>query len=217
MNDEAHHVHGKKTARNEELVWRYFMGYLYERLRRKHSKERGLFMQIDYSATPFYGSSANREYFPHVVYDFDLVEAMRETLVKQLFLEERQSIAGERLDDLDFRAIRTEAEGRKRGEIKSLSPGQKLMLDIGRHKLEQFPQEFQERGLDRKPVMMVLAEETKVLEVEGIAICSEKIQCKSMAKPMHIPLGRDPCSLSHALHSHLNPLRLERFALLRKP
>jgi len=57
-------------------------------------------MQIDYSATPFYGSGANREYFPHIVYDFELVQAMREPLVKQLFLEERQSIAGERLDDL---------------------------------------------------------------------------------------------------------------------
>lgn len=162
MNDEAHHVHGKKTARNEELVWRYFMGYLYKRLTQKHPKERGLFIQIDFSATPFYGSGANREYFPHIVYDFDLVQAMREMLVKQLFLEERQSIAGERLEDLDFRAIRTEAEGRKRGKIKSLSPGQKLMLDIGRYKLEQLTQEFQERGIDRKPVMMVLAEETGV-------------------------------------------------------
>jgi type III restriction enzyme len=161
MNDEAHHVHGKKTARNEVLVWRHFMGYLYERLRQKHPKERGLFMQIDYSATPFYGSGANREYFPHIVYDFDLVQAMREPLVKQLFLEERQSIAGERLDDLDFRAIRTEAEGRKRGEIKSLSPGQKLMLDIGRHKLEQLTQEFQERGIDRKPVMVIHTELTE--------------------------------------------------------
>jgi type III restriction enzyme len=36
------------------------------------------------------------------------------------------------------------------------------MLDIGRHKLGQLSQEFQERGIDRKPVMMVLAEETEV-------------------------------------------------------
>jgi len=162
MNDEAHHVHGKKTVRDEELVWRRFMEYLHERLLQKHPKERGVFIQVDFSATPFYGSGANREYFPHIVYDYDLVQAMREMLVKQLFLEERQSIAGERLDELDFRAERTEAEGRKRGEIKSLSPGQKLMLEIGRRKLEQLTQEFQERGIARKPVMMVLAEETDV-------------------------------------------------------
>lgn len=162
MNDEAHHVHGKKTIRDEELVWRCFMSYLYGRLTDKHPKERVLFAQVDFSATPFYGSGTNREYFPHIVYDFDLVQAMREMLVKQLFLEERQSIAGERLEDLDFRAERTEAEGRRRGEIKSLSPGQKLMLDIGRYKLEQLTKEFRERGIARKPVMMVLAEETDV-------------------------------------------------------
>jgi len=162
MNDEAHHVHGKKTIRDEELVWRKFMTYLYGRLTQKHFKERGLFVQVDFSATPFYGSGANREYFPHIVYDYDLVQAMREMLVKQLFLEERQAIAGERLDELDFRAERTEAEGRKKGEIKSLSPGQKLMLDIGRRKLEQLTQEFQDRGIARKPVMMILAEETDV-------------------------------------------------------
>jgi type III restriction enzyme len=162
LNDEAHHVHGKKTAKNEELVWRRFMGYLYKRLTERHKAKRGLFMQVDFSATPFYGSGPSREYFPHIVYDFDLVQAMREMLVKQLFLEERQSIGGERLEDLDFRAERTEAEGGKRGEIKSLSLGQKLMLDIGRHKLEQLTKEFQERGIARKPVMMVLAEETDV-------------------------------------------------------
>lgn len=165
MNDEAHHVHGKKTTKNEELVWRHFMSYLQQCLATKHVKERGLFLQVDFSATPFYGSAAKREYFPHIVYDFDLVQAMREMLVKQLFLEERQAIGGERLEELDFRAERTEGEGQKRGEIKSLSPGQKLMLEIGRRKLEQLTQEFQERGIDRKPVMMVLAEETPVADL----------------------------------------------------
>jgi len=114
MNDEAHHVHGKKTVRGEELVWRRFMGYLYERLKEKHPKERGLFMQVDFSATPFYGSGTKREYFPHIVYDYDLVQAMRDMLVKQLFLEERQSVAGERLEDLDFRAERSGGCGEQR-------------------------------------------------------------------------------------------------------
>jgi len=39
MNDEAHHVHGKKTTRDEALVWRHFMSYLYGQLAHKHSKE----------------------------------------------------------------------------------------------------------------------------------------------------------------------------------
>ena len=164
MNDEAHHVHGKKTAKNEELVWRRFMRVLYERLTERHPKNRGLFLQIDYSATPFYGSGARREYFPHIVYDYDLVQAMRDMLVKQLFLEERQSIAGEKLESLDFRAVRTEGNG-KRGKVKALSTGQKLLLEIGRRKLEQLTREFRERGIERKPVMMVLAEETEVAEL----------------------------------------------------
>ena len=91
MNDEAHHVHGKKTVRDEELVWRHFMNYLHKQLMQKHPKDLGLFTQVDFSATPFYGSGVNREYFPHIVYDYDLVQAMREMLVKQLFLEERLS------------------------------------------------------------------------------------------------------------------------------
>ncbi len=31
MNDEAHHVHGKKGAKGEELVWRKFMNILCDR------------------------------------------------------------------------------------------------------------------------------------------------------------------------------------------
>ncbi len=91
---------------------------------------------------------------------------MREMLVKQLFLEERQSIAGEKLKDLDFRAERDEPDsGHRRGEIISLSSGQKLLLDIGRFKLGQLSKEFKEKGLNKKPVMMVLCEDTKVADL----------------------------------------------------
>jgi len=166
MNDEAHHVHGKKSARGEELVWRKFMQLLFERLKTKHKEEFGTFTQIDYSATPFYGSGEKKEYFPHIVYDYDLVSGMQDMLVKQLFLEERQSLGGEELDELDFRADRYEDDkGRKSGEIKGLSAGQKLLLDIGRYKLEQLTQEFHDAGLEKKPVMMVLCEDTKVADL----------------------------------------------------
>ncbi len=166
MNDEAHHVHGKKTATGEELVWRQFMNALYERLKERHEDGFGPFIQIDYSATPFYGSAEKREYFPHIVYDYELRTAMQDMLVKQLFLEERQSIGGESLDDLDFRAERYEPEGgHRRGEIKSLSAGQKLLLEIGRLKLEQLASEFKQKGLEKKPVMMVLCEDTRVADL----------------------------------------------------
>jgi type III restriction enzyme len=166
MNDEAHHVHGKKSSTGEELVWRQFMNILYERLRKTHEDELGAFVQIDYSATPFYGSAEKREYFPHIVYDYDLISAMQDMLVKQLFLEERQSIAGESLEDLDFRADRYEPEaGHRRGEIKALSAGQKLLLEIGRLKLEQLSKEFKQKGLVKKPVLMVLCEDTRVADL----------------------------------------------------
>lgn len=166
MNDEAHHVHGKESAKGEELVWRQFMNLLFERLNERHEGNFGPFIQIDYSATPFYGSGEKREYFPHIVYDYDLVSAMQGMLVKQLFLEERQSIGGDALEELDFRAERHEAEaGHRRGEIKALSAGQKLLLDIGRLKLEQLSKEFKQKGLEKKPVMMVLCEDTRVADL----------------------------------------------------
>ncbi|MBI4377464.1 MAG: DEAD/DEAH box helicase family protein [Nitrospinae bacterium] len=166
MNDEAHHVHGKKSATGNELVWRQFMNVLYKRLDEGHKDERGIFLQVDFSATPFYGSAEKREYFPHVIYDYDLLNAMQEMLVKQLFLEQRQAIAGESLEELDFRAERHEPEGsHKRGEIKALSAGQKLLLDIGRKKLEQLTVEFRKKAITKKPVMMVLCEDTRVADL----------------------------------------------------
>jgi type III restriction enzyme len=107
LNDEAHHVHGKKTAKADELVWRRFMSVLYDRMRERHAQNQGLFLQLDFSATPFYGSGDAREYFPHIVYDYDLKDALRDMLVKQLFLEERAQLPGQRpLEHLDFNADR---------------------------------------------------------------------------------------------------------------
>lgn len=166
MNDEAHHVHGKKAATGEELVWRQFMLVLHDRLKENHKNDMGVFLQIDFSATPFYGSAEKREYFPHIIYNYDLLSAMQDMLVKQLFLEQRQAIARESLKELDFRAERYEPEGsHKRGEIKSLSAGQKVLLDIGRKKLEQLAVDFKKKGINKRPVLMVLCEDTKVADL----------------------------------------------------
>ena len=177
MNDEAHHVHGKKSATGDELVWRRFMDVLYTRAKETHKEKMGLFLQIDYSATPFYGSGEKREFFPHIIYDYDLVSAMQDMLVKQLFLEERQAIAGESLEELDFRAERLDADSsHRRGEIVGLSAGQKLLLEIGRKKLEQLATEFKAKGIEKKPVMMVLCENTEVADktVEHFATLTDE-------------------------------------------
>ena len=85
-------------------------------------------------------------------------------LVKQLFLEERQSIGAD-LGSLDFRAIREAAEGNKRGAVAALSPGQLLMLEIGRKKLDQIALEFSRAGLPNKPAMFVACEENDVADM----------------------------------------------------
>lgn len=168
MNDEAHHVHLKSVG-DEELVWRKFISLLFQRLCERHKKERGSFIQIDYSATPFFGTGTQKKFFPHIVYDYDLSQSMKDMLVKQLFLEERQAIAGERLETLDFRAKREKPEeGKKRGQVIGLSAGQKTLLEIGRKKLEQLTVEYNQKGIDKKPVMMILCEETAVANM----VCS---------------------------------------------
>ncbi|MGK7892705.1 MAG: DEAD/DEAH box helicase [Xenococcus sp. (in: cyanobacteria)] len=170
LNDEAHHVHANKkpnpkTKKDEELIWRRFMTFLHQRQSERHEDaEYRVFQQIDFSATPFYGSGDKKDYFPHIVYDYDLAQASADMLVKQLFLEQRQ---GTNLEELDFRAKREPTEGRKRGKIKALSPGQKIMLEIGKSKLEQLTKDFKAQGINSKPVMLVLAEETSVADYVG--------------------------------------------------
>ena len=160
MNDEAHHVHAGKSDSNEELVWRKFIRALRQRLIERHKDDKGLFIQYDFSATPFFGSGTQKKYFEHIVYDYDLVEAMHSMLVKQLFLEKRMQLAAE---NLDFRAKRKKAEqGKRLGDIIGLSEGQMLLLDIGRRKLESLAEEFRSNGIHKKPVMMILCEETAV-------------------------------------------------------
>jgi type III restriction enzyme len=164
MNDEAHHVHGKKNAKAEELVWRKFMTELNKRMAARHGKDRGLFLQVDFSATPFYGTGDHREYFPHIVYDYDLRQAMNHMLVKQLFLEERQSEGKKKFADLDFRATRTDADKGKRGAAIKLTNDQKMIIDIGVSKLNQLTHDLRKQ-FDRKPVLMILCEDTTVADM----------------------------------------------------
>jgi len=67
---------------------------------------------------------------------------------------------------LDVRAERTEADDdHRRGQVVGLSNDQKLLLDIGRKKLEQITSEFRNKGLNKKPVLFVLAENTEVADL----------------------------------------------------
>ncbi len=172
MNDEAHHVHTvAPSGRGDiELVWRKFIRLLNIRMEERHGFHRRLFLQVDFSATPFFGSGVRKRYFAHIAYDYDLKLASRDMLVKQLFLVEKQAIGGETIElksllGQEWRAERKTPEaGKKLGELVGLSAGQKTLLLIGKTKLEQIADEFRNKGIDKKPVMMVLCEETGVAD-----------------------------------------------------
>lgn len=180
FNDEAHHVHNKAkkgSSKDLDARWLHAIKALHDDLREGFG-DSGLFMQVDFSATPFYGAGEKKEFFPHIVYDYDLKSAMMGwspvkkapvgiPLVKQLFLEERQTTVGE-LANLDFRAIREEEDGKKRGTPVALSLGQQLMLEIGLNKLDQVAADFQAAGISKKPVLYIACEENDVADmVEG--------------------------------------------------
>ena len=146
INDEAHHVH-ENSGDQEDVQWQQALDYIMEGKRCR--------LQVDFSATPYEqrgsGKRQRKIFFPHIVVDFDLNEAMRHGLVKTLSLDQRQSLT--ELEDLDYNAIR---EGRS---VIALSDGQKLMLRAGLVRLNRLQKDF---GTQKYAKMMVVCEDTKV-------------------------------------------------------
>jgi type III restriction enzyme len=162
FNDEAHHIHREKEG--EWTEWAKSIKRIHSRLRDEH-RGGGILVEADFSATPFYavpgtGNRMLKQHFPTIIYNYDLVQAQRDLLVKQVHLEERERYQGETLSEMDYRAIRG-GDGRR----VALSPGQKLMLQMGLEKLEQIQSEFDEKGIRKKPVLFVVAEENEVADL----------------------------------------------------
>lgn len=154
FNDEAHHIQSiKKGDDVTEVEWQKSLNQIAETKGRR-------FIQIDFSATPFReqgsGKRVKRIYFPHIVVDFDLKDAMREGLVKAIALDKRQEVAALPLDDLDFKA---ERDGQK---VIGLSGGQRTMLRAGLERLRMLEAEFTEQVSTKHPKMMVICEDTTV-------------------------------------------------------
>ena len=157
INDEAHHVHENGTD-DEDVQWQQALDYMLQGKRCR--------MQVDFSATPYEqrgsGRKARKLYFPHIVVDFDLKEAMQHGLVKTLSLDQRQALTD--LSDLDFNAIR---EGRS---VVALSDGQKLMLRAGMERLNRLQEDF---GEQKYAKMLVVCEDTKVTPLVEHYLVSE--------------------------------------------
>lgn len=166
FNDEAHHIHEVKKA--EEVTDVEWQKSLLEIAATKGSK----FIQMDFSATPYneVGSARNRkkQYFPHIVVDFDLTRAMRAGLVKSLALDKRKEVAAL---PLNFKAERDE-----QNKVSGLSDGQRTMLRAGLRKLQILENQFADVDPDKHPKLLVICEDTAVtphveefLLAEGLA------------------------------------------------
>lgn len=154
INDEAHHVH-ENAGDKEDVQWQQALDYMLE--------DKRMRIQVDFSATPYEQRGKNRRiYFPHIVVDFNLKDAMQRGLVKTLSLDQRQALT--ELADLDYSAIR---EGRS---VIALSDGQKLMLRAGLERLNRLQDDFEGQ---KHPKMMVVCEDTKVTPLVEHYLVSE--------------------------------------------
>lgn len=155
INDEAHHIHGIKSAAAEkdEVEWQRGLTAI-------AAGKGSRFVQVDVTATPYETSGTGRNqrkrYFPHIITDFDLRAAVTAGLVKLPALDQRQQI--EALKDLDFRAVRDEYSNRVIG----LSKGQRLMLRAGLTRLTELERAFVKLDPQKHPKMLVLCEDTAV-------------------------------------------------------
>jgi len=152
FNDEAHHL-GEWKAQHEimEKKWQVALSKISE-----PKKER--FIQIDFSATPYTitGSRLKRtkHFFPHIMADFELAEAIKLGLVKTVAIDKRKEVAA---IPLEFTA---DKEGGKTG---SLSSGQREMLRAGIAKLRILEEGFVKLDQSKFPKMLVMCEDTSVV------------------------------------------------------
>ncbi len=155
FNDEAHHLHKQKTAGEEaEVQWQQALRHI--------AKHKGTnFIQCDFSATPYdaigSGKQLVKDYFPHIVIDFSLEEAVQQHLVKLIMIDKRKVAASLRNDEINFRAIR------ERGRVVELSSGQRLMLRAGLKKLRILEEAFTSNK--KYPKLLVVCEETGAAEL----------------------------------------------------
>lgn len=150
-----------------EVEWQKSLNYI--------SQDKGRnFLQIDFSATPYdvtgSGQKRTKHYFPHIIVDFALKEAIQQGLVKTIAIDKRKEIATLENEDINFKAIR---EG---NNVVDLSDGQRLMLRAGLQKLQLLEEEFTKENPDKYPKMLVICEDTKVSPLVAQFLIQEGLQ-----------------------------------------
>ncbi len=165
FNDEAHHIHAVKSAGEiSEVEWQ-------KSLSRIAANKGRRFVQVDFSATPYNdvggGKHKRKVYFPHIVVDFDLKDAMRQGLVKALVLDKRKELGAL---PLEFKAERDESGN------PTLSEGQRIMLRAGLSKLRKLELDFARIDPQRQPKMLVVCEDTTVTPLVATFLQDEGLQ-----------------------------------------
>ena len=155
LNDEAHHLGEMKKS--DEVLEKKWQDAIDTIVKNKQDK----FLQVDFSATPYIvtGSGQNRvqNHFPHIIANFELVEAIRKGLVKTVAIDKRKEFASIPLEDLEFKA---ERNGR---DVTSLSEGQKIMIRAGITKLKMLEDGFTKLDSTKHPKMLIVCEDTAVV------------------------------------------------------
>jgi len=165
FNDEAHHIHEVRSEGEiTEVEWQKSL--------RKIAENKGKrFVQVDFSATPYNqvgsGQKAKAVYFPHIIADYDLREAMKSGLVKSLVLDKRRELGALSNEELQFKADRDEHGN------PVLSEGQRIMVRAGIAKLQKLEREFAAIDPTRHPKALIICEDTTVtpLVVEFLKDC----------------------------------------------
>jgi len=159
FNDEAHRV-------REETKWHQSLAYIAE--------AHDTYIQFDFSATPYEMKSNQKHYFPHIIVDFDLKDAIIRGLVKTLVLDKRVELAAQ---ELDYKAERDE-----NGKVVAISEGQRLMLRAGLAKIRKLEEHFIEdaENHNKFPKMMVVCEDTNVVPMVAQFLQSEGLRAEDV-------------------------------------
>lgn len=157
FDDEAHHIHSVKrgdTGQPDAVEWQKALDALAAPRGAEHR-----YAQIDFTATPYVETGgrkrARKKWFPHIVTDFDLRDAIKAGLVKSIALDKRSEVASLTDDQLDFRTER-DANGDRQ-----VSDGQATMLRAGLAKLDLLQRDFGAKDPDKHPKLLILTENTE--------------------------------------------------------
>lgn len=155
INDEAHHIH------DEEIIWQKAITKIF-------SNKKNANLQLDFSATPYNNTTIKikdnnakpetKNYFPHIIVDFSLQEAIKLGIVKLVAIDERIKNSDVEDDILDFKSERDEDR-----KVLDLSKGQKIMIKAGLEKLNILQKHFVQFDKNKYPKMLIMCEDTQVI------------------------------------------------------